>query len=87
MSTQHEITLSVVKHHLLNRNSFTYSEIQQEIIECGGILRIGIGFTLGEYLTELEEDNLIKYNFSTGIFDIYSKKKIIYNSSKLLNYK
>lgn len=71
MGKQHDIALSVVKHHLLNKNSFTYSEIQQEIIECGGILRIGVGFTLGEYLTELEEDNLIKFNSVTSKFDVF----------------
>jgi DNA-directed RNA polymerase delta subunit len=71
MENQHDIALSVVKHHLLNKNSFTYSEIQQEVLECGGILRIGINFTLGEYITELEEDNLIKFNPVTTKYDVY----------------
>ncbi|MFW6247100.1 MAG: hypothetical protein ACOC22_02915 [bacterium] len=70
MSKEHTIALKVIKEKIKNNKSFSFDELQDEIIERGGILRISPGYSVGEYVIGLEEDGIIEFDPDSKKFKI-----------------
>jgi hypothetical protein len=67
---EYQIALNIVKSKLSNKQSFSVADLQKEVIEAGGILRIAMGFSIGDYIAELEEDGYIEYNPDSGKYTV-----------------
>ena len=70
MCQEHSTALEVVKSKLREKQDFSFEELQNDILNKGGVLRIAPGFTVGEYVTELEEDGFIEFDPAKGQFHI-----------------
>lgn len=70
MSKEHDIALKTVNDKIKHHESFSWDSLQEEIIKNGGILRISVGYTVGEYITELEDDGILAFNPETKLFDV-----------------
>lgn len=55
---------------LMKKESFTYSELQQEILKQGGILRVSLCVTIADHLKDLEGDGMVKHIIGTDKFEV-----------------
>lgn len=62
MSKSMDIARKTIDDKIAKGESFSYDEIQDEILKNKGILRINSGYTVGEYLTDLEEREIIEFD-------------------------
>lgn len=69
------IAKNVIEEYLEKKEPFTYANLQQTILDRGGILRIAPGVSIGAYLRNLEYRNIIFYNLSTQKFDFTENTK------------
>lgn len=72
---KYEVALHVVQSKLLNRESFSFEEIQDEILQKGGILQVAFATTVGSYIEDLCDDGLLKFNRFTKKFDVVRNAK------------
>lgn len=56
------VAKQVIDEKIKDKENFSLDEIEKEIIQQGGILRISPGFTVKDYLIILEEMGVVKYN-------------------------
>ena len=70
MCQEHSTALEVVKSKLREKQDFSFEELQKDILAQGGVLRIAPGFTVGEYVAELEEDGFIEFDPVKGQFHV-----------------
>jgi len=70
MCKEHSIALKVIKEKIKNNESFSFDELQNTIIEKGGILRISPGYSVGEYIMELEDDGIIEFDPDSKKFQV-----------------
>lgn len=72
MCKKFEIAKEVIYAFIDEQKPFTFEEIQDAIINKGGVLRIAPGITIGEYLKNLEEREILFYNTFIDKFDYLS---------------
>ena len=70
MVDRHGIAKRVIRDYIQRRESFSFLELQDAIINAGGILRVSPGTTIGEEVNELEERGVIKFNPSSNKYNI-----------------
>lgn len=70
MCKRQDIARKCVHDHIKNRKDFNYGELQKEIVSEGGILSIESGYTLGQYIQDLDERNIITFNAKENIYEI-----------------
>ena len=68
MGKSMDIARKVIDDEVVKGGSFSYDEIQNKILSNKGIFRINPGYTVGEYLTDLEERGIIAFNHYTKKF-------------------
>lgn len=56
------IARETVMEYVENERKFEYEEIQREIISRGGVLRVAPGVSIYDYLTKLQDRNLIYFS-------------------------
>jgi len=61
MGESHNIANQVFNKVLVSGQIFTKHELAEKTIDLGGILRIDIGYTFGDYINDLKEQGLIKF--------------------------
>jgi hypothetical protein len=62
MCKEHEITQKTCLEYLIMKESFTWDELQEDVFFRGGVFRYQVGFTLGQWLCENEEDGVVSFN-------------------------
>ena len=70
MTTENHIAFKVTNEKIEQRKAFSFDELQDSILDRGGILRISPDYSIGEYVVELEEDGIIKFDPNTKKFNI-----------------
>jgi len=70
MCKQTDIARKIVQDHIRNRENFNYGELQQEIVDAGGILLVDVNYTLGSYITDLDENGVIAFHAREDIYKI-----------------
>ena len=64
-----QIAKDTVKEFIQRKEPFYYHDLQQEIINRNGVLRIAPGVSIASYLRNLERRNIIFYNQLLDKFD------------------
>jgi hypothetical protein len=64
------IALETTREMIYSGKPFTFDELQQRIINRNGILRIALGYTVGRYICDLEEDKIIYFNPKIEKFEL-----------------
>jgi DNA-directed RNA polymerase delta subunit len=70
MCKRTEIAKRIVQDHIRNRVNFNYGELQKEIVTNGGILSVDVGYTLGSYIKDLNENGVIVFNARENIYKV-----------------
>jgi len=73
MCREHLIAKQIIDEKIKSQRPFSYKEINGLILEKGGILRISTGITIGNYLTQLEDFGIIKFNPKKSRFTVNMK--------------
>ncbi|MCK9595581.1 hypothetical protein M0R19_00120 [Candidatus Pacearchaeota archaeon] len=63
-----EIAKDILSSKINKKKSFTLESLSQEIIDKGGLLRIGSGLTIKQSLGELVYSGVLKYDNSKRIY-------------------
>lgn len=63
-------SLDTIQEKVLDKKSFSFKDIQADIIYNGGTLRLGPGYYVGDYLKELEEVGVVQFNNHSKKYDI-----------------
>jgi hypothetical protein len=72
MCKEFKKALEVVEQKIRENKDFSFDELQNDIINKGGVLRVSPGHTVGEYISELEEEGILSFNKKTKRFQIES---------------
>jgi len=67
---QFEIARNTVINFVVNRSSFSLEELQNKILELGGVFLVSPGQTLDIYLKSFEKNGLIKYLPKTQSYEV-----------------
>lgn len=59
---QQIIARGTVHAFVKQKKKFSLKNVHNEILRRGGILRVSMGVTISEYLNDLENKNIIKYD-------------------------
>ena len=70
MCKQTEIARKIVQDRIRNRQSFNYGDLQREIVKAGGILQVDVGYTLGTYIRDLDENGVIEFIARKNIYKV-----------------
>ena len=70
MTTENHIAFKVTNKIIEQKRAFSFDELQDFILNEGGILRISPDYSIGEYIMELVEDGVIKFNPNTKKFNV-----------------
>lgn len=62
MMKEHKIAKETINNIINRKEPFTFDELQDKIIENGGILRIQPHYSVGEYIMGLEKESTIVFN-------------------------
>jgi hypothetical protein len=62
MNESNLIALLNIFQFIKTKTSFKLEEVQDAILNDGGVLRISTGYTVGDYLKSLEEEGILKYD-------------------------
>lgn len=62
MKNKFQICKETIDNKINNREEFSWEGIQQEIVDKGGVLWLGPGTSLGDYVCKLEKHRIIAYN-------------------------
>ena len=68
MSESVKIAKKTIDDKINNGESFSFEEIQKEIIKNKGILYMGADYSVGDYLVDLEKANVIAFDSYTNRF-------------------
>lgn len=68
MCIQQKKAKEIIHQHIVNKEDFAYGELQQEIVEKGGILQVEVGYTVGQYIGDLEEKGVIEFHARENIY-------------------
>ncbi len=71
MCKQFEIARNIVESFINKHESFSFNDVKNLIIEKGGVLRISPDVTVSEFLTNLEEREIIYYNSYIDQYDFF----------------
>lgn len=80
-----QIAKDTVKEYILKKEPFYYKDLQEEIINRNGVLRVAPGVSIVSYLKTLERRNIIYYNQFLNKYDFveYVTKPGDYNFAEL----
>ena len=67
---EYQIAFLTIHDMLRNRESFSFDEIQDRILEKGGVLYVAFGTTIGQYIIMLENNGAIAFNPITERYDV-----------------
>ena len=70
MCQEHFIAKRIIDEKISEKVEFSYNEIINVILDRGGILRISSGTTVGNYLCQLEDFGVIKFNQKSSNFRV-----------------
>ncbi len=70
MCKKFEIARNTVVSFIVEKDCFSYDELQNKILNDGGVLRISTTQTLDNYLNYYEKSGFIKYSPKTKSFFI-----------------
>jgi hypothetical protein len=70
MCQEHLIAKSIINQRITNNVEFSYNDIVKSILDNGGILRTSSGTTVGNYLSQLEDFGVIKFNPKSSNFRV-----------------
>lgn len=73
MCRSFDIAKETVKEYIQKKEPFSFGDLQREIIRRDGVLRIAPGVTIGSYLKNLEDRNIIFYNQFSEKFDFIQR--------------
>jgi len=71
MCSKFDIARKVIIERIKQKKPFSYDEIQDEILKSGGVFWVSIGYSVGDYVEDLESKGVIKYNPSKDKYDIF----------------
>jgi len=74
MSKEMDIAKKVVDERIAKGEDFSLKEVQDEILSKGGILRVAPTVTIRDYLKNLEEKAVLKYNPSKDNYLVFNGK-------------
>jgi len=77
---EHEIAYNTVEEYL-QKDFFTFDELQEEVIQRGGIQRIGTGYTIGEFIEDLQKEDRLKFDSKSKVF-VPKKENSLENKTK-----
>lgn len=72
-----EVARKIVKHFLSTKKEFKKEELKFTILKNGGVMRIRAGYTISDYLEDLERRKIIKYIPKNKIYKIINRKPIL----------
>ena len=70
MCKEHLIARGTVHAFLSQKESFSFHEVQDEIIRRNGIMRVSMGVTVIDYLNECENRGLVHYRPIQGRYKV-----------------
>ena len=73
MSTAKQCVLWFLK----NKETFTLSELKSVILKNKGVMRVSIGYTVKEYLEDMDRDGVVRWRVSDDGKDIIYK--VVFN--------
>jgi hypothetical protein len=62
MNESNLIALLNIFQFIKNKPKFKLEEVQDAILNNGGVLRISTGYSVGDYLRSLEDEGVLKYD-------------------------
>jgi hypothetical protein len=63
MMEEYSIARSVVLDYIFEKKKFKMKELEEEILNKGGLMRVGPAYPVRDYVYLYEERGIIKYNF------------------------
>ena len=75
MNNYHQLSLDVINDKIFKNIPFSKKEVCDEILSKGGILRVGICVTIGDYLEKLVENEVISFDMTMERY--YTTQKFI----------
>jgi hypothetical protein len=70
MQDQYLDSLIAARSIIFSGLPFSWNDLTKHFLENNLIPRIQLGFTLGDYITELTEDGIISYNSMSGKYEM-----------------
>ena len=62
MNKDHKIARKTMSEYMERGEPFSYQEIQEDIVNRGGILRLDTNYTLGEHIEKLQEEGMLRFD-------------------------
>lgn len=74
---QHSIARQVVLAYVKTKKTFKLSEVKKSILKNGGIMRVGICYTVFEYLDDFDKNGVLSWKRDGNdiIFSVLKNKK------------
>jgi len=77
MCKAYNIARNTVKEFLVNKNEFKRDELRETILRNGGVMRIRSGYTVKDYLSDLERRGIVSYIPKKRMYKVNRKLKVL----------
>ena len=74
MSIEMDVAKQIIHEKICEAKEFSLDELQKEIIQEGGVLRVSPGVTIKDYLNILDEAGVVKYNPHDNSYIVFNGK-------------
>jgi len=77
MCKAYNIARNTVKKFLVEKDEFKRDELRKAILDKGGVMRIRSGYTVKDYLSDLERRGVVSYIPKERMYKVNRKIKVL----------